>query len=110
MRRGILLAALLLVVAAPAGGAQSKPTLRLASVQPLRVTGTHFVARERVRITVQAGLVWHRKVRATRTGRVQATFPATHVDRCNGLIVVARGGHGDQAVLKLPPQPACAPE
>ena len=48
---GVLFAALLLVGAA--SGATRKPAIKLTSASdPMIVTGTHFRAKERVRVTV----------------------------------------------------------
>jgi hypothetical protein len=94
------------------GSSERAAALRLASTKPLTVTGARFLARESVsvRATVD-GTRYLRRVRATRTGTLTATFAGlTIVDRCNSDVFVrAIGARGSQATLKVGPLPQCPP-
>jgi hypothetical protein len=108
----------LLIVALTAGGAtiatgssgRSQPRLRLVSAAPLKVRGTAFYPRERVRVTAStgAGVVLRRQVRTTAQGAFVATFAQVVYDPCNSLRVTALGARGDRAVVKRPMR-ECAP-
>jgi hypothetical protein len=94
-----------------ASGAPTKPVLKLVRTAPLTVRGTHFYARERVRVTVDASRRFVRTVRTSAAGAFTATFDNASLvfDRCgNNWIISARGAGGDAAMLKLP-QPDCPP-
>ena len=96
---------------APAAAARPAPALRLVATDPVTVRGTHFHARESVRVTVRtADLTRIRRVRATATGSFTARFTApVGYDPCaDTLRVYATGARGDAAGLKLP-QRACPP-
>ena len=113
MRRSLLIVLLALVVAAAAigsalGSASKPPRLRVLDRAPLRLAGTGFTKRERIRLTVSAGAVWHRTIRASSTGRFSTAFAAVAVDRCTGVVAIARGAAGDMASAKVMPM-ACAP-
>lgn len=101
------------VAAALAGnvGAGSTPaTIRIVSRAPLAVSGAHFRANERVRVTAVASRTLTRTVLANRVGTFTAQFTTQFpVDRCSGLIVRAAGSRGTLAVAKLP-QPMCMPQ
>jgi hypothetical protein len=90
--------------ASSAGG--SKPTLSLSRG---KVHGTHFAARELVKVTfVGPAPRTQRRVRSNASGAFAAALP-TAADPCIGpLVVVARGATGDTARMKLP-QRACPP-
>jgi hypothetical protein len=102
----VLVAALLAVaVAACADGAADPGSARSsrraeivpASTSPLRIKGTGFAPRERVRVTVtpSAGEARSRHVRAGRHGGFVVAFP--HVDADGGLEAVAAGSAGGHA-------------
>jgi hypothetical protein len=90
-----------------AGGfaADRQPTLRLVRAEPLTVRGTHFVPRERVRVTVVAGVRRVHVVRAKVTGRFTTTFHDVALpDRCTaGYVITASGNAGSAARIKIPP-------
>jgi hypothetical protein len=115
MRAGLsALFALLVLVALAAsatGSSQAsapQPKLRVFADVPVRVAGVGFHARERVKVTFTADGVWRKNLRATRSGRFTAVFPAATLDRCLGYSVLARGATGARATLKVMPV-ACAP-
>jgi hypothetical protein len=88
----------------PTGSAQA--LLRLTLRDPVTIHGAGFQPRERVRVTlVQPSLV--RVVRAGRGGGFVVAFDATATHRCDLVRVVALGGSGTRAVLKILPSPAC---
>jgi hypothetical protein len=107
-----ILAVLAIAVPAAAATASSqtapKPKLRVLDGTPVRVAGVGFHARERVKLTFTADGVWHKALRATRTGRFTAVFPDATLDRCMGYFVLARGASGALATLKVMPM-GCAP-
>lgn len=107
-----MFAALLLVGAASGATLRAKPTIRLvAANDPMIIKGTHFRAKEKVRLTVTVKTpqsVWHRNVVATRAGSFQAVIGLVPTGRC-GFNVRAVGSHKSVATLKLPPLPACMP-
>jgi hypothetical protein len=90
-------------VAAPALSVQ--PTVRFAALIPVKVRGSHFIASERVLVTVLAGKTrLARTVRASTRGGFLVDFgviPAS--DRCSGYMsITATGRRGDHAFYKLP--------
>jgi hypothetical protein len=93
-----------LVAAAAAGAARPAPIITLKSGQTL--TGTRFVPREWVRVTVGTSAT---RVRASATGGFVVALPALPIDRCSGAQIRATGSSGDVARLKLP-LPACMPQ
>jgi hypothetical protein len=102
-----LLLALLIAaaLAAPAGRAAPKPHLVLTVAQPPTVRGTHFAARERVRVTFTAGGDGSvRSIRTSRSGAFVARAPGDFAySPCGApLVVVAIGARGDRATLKVP--------
>jgi len=97
-----------LVFAAGAGAAAQRPSLAILDRQPLVVRGSHFGARELVRVTARADGEQTLRVRATRLGTFVATFRGVEVGRCGGVGIRAVGGRGSVAVVKLP-LPACLP-
>jgi hypothetical protein len=105
MKIGIAIVACL-AVAATAGAAVRSPTLRIANVKPLVVRGSGFHARERVRVVVtSASNRWTRRVTATASGTVAASFGSLPVNRCS-LVAKAFGSGGSRASTK-PAEPAC---
>jgi hypothetical protein len=87
------------------GHAARRPALTVSGGS---VHGMHFVARERVTVTVDGGdRTAARSTQASAAGRFATQLP--NVDPCLGpLVVTARGATGDGARLKLP-QRACPP-
>jgi hypothetical protein len=91
---------------AEAPNGQAKALLKLTLRDPVTIHGAGFQPRERVRVTlVQPSLV--RVVRAGRGGGFVVAFEATATHRCDLVRVVALGGSGTRAVLKILPSPAC---
>jgi hypothetical protein len=107
---GVLFAALLL--AGAASRATRKPAIDLVSANdPLIVTGTHFRAKEKIRVTVTVltpKSVWHRNVVATRAGSFRAVIGLVQTGRC-GFDVRAVGARKSIATLKSPALPTCTP-
>jgi hypothetical protein len=93
-----------LVAATAAGAARPAPIITLKSGQTL--SGSRFVPREWVRVTVGTTAT---RVRANATGRFVVALPVVPIDRCSGAQVRATGSSGDVALLKLP-LPACMPQ
>ena len=100
-------AALVLGGAGASSGAQpagsvARATLAPRSLDPLRVGGTGFRRRERVRVTVtptsaEEGVT--KRVRAKRDGSFSVTFNG--VQACNGLEGVAVGRRGSRASFQF---------
>jgi hypothetical protein len=111
-RRLIAALALGAALAAPSAlGAASSPAIRPLGTAPLTVRGTHFKARERVRVTVQAaGRSSVRRILVRADGTFTLEFTGLAIDRCLGYSLSAAGSSGDRAAWaqKLPP-PACPP-
>jgi hypothetical protein len=93
-------------LAAPASSAVA-PVLRATSFSPLAIRGTGFKPGEPVKVTVlpQRAVA---SVRADMAGVVVARFDGVVVGRCGSVAVRAQGAHGDVALLKRPPLPACS--
>ena len=114
----ITLAALLVLTALGATAASSpaagsgNASLRLLDRDPLTVRGLGFKSRERVRVSAYVPGLTRTTIRATATGTFRAVFSAITLDRCSQVRVVATGtaAQGSQAVLKILPQPMCAPQ
>jgi hypothetical protein len=91
----------------PDGG--SRPDLRVVKTAPLTVVGSGFEARERVRLTFQAGRrkPATRSVQATPNGSFRTAFDLLlAVDPCEGsLVLTATGSRGSSASWKR----ACRP-
>jgi len=105
----VTVAAIVFVAAgvAAGSGAKRQPSLRMAKPVPLQLVGSHFRARERVRLIVTAaGISTTRNLRASGKGSFVANFPfgAGH---CSDLRARAIGRAGSRASLKRPPLPAC---
>jgi hypothetical protein len=100
-------AALLVIVALLAASAASgadpprqRPTLLPLSVDPLKLRGSDFAPRERVRVRVTAGeKTVSRRSRAGRRGGFTVTVPG--VDACNGMSAVATGSRGSRASFQF---------
>ena len=98
-----------LSAAAIASTAQ-KPSLRLVSIQPLKIRGVYFRPRERVRVRAAVENSIHtRSTRTTDRGSFAVAFVEVAYDPCSTfLLVTAVGAHGERAALKLP-QRECPP-
>jgi hypothetical protein len=111
LRRAALIALVALVAGSATAGAASRPALRLLDRSPVTVRGDHFAPRERVRLTVTSdGEVKRVAVRSTANGIFRASLETMTVDRCSMVRVVAVGGEGSHAVLKMLPPPMCMPQ
>ena len=88
-----VLAALVALAVAPHHHAHLAP----ASLEPLKVKGTGFHARERVRvrITPSTGDAITRRVRATGRGSFVVSFAG--IEACGGIEGVATGSRGSHA-------------
>jgi hypothetical protein len=108
----VVVAAIALLLAGLGAGSTSKrhATLRLVKPAPLQLVGSHFVARERVRVTASAdGASVSKRVRASHRGTFAVAF-AFGAGHCAGLRVVAVGSAGSRVTLKRLPLPACMPQ
>jgi hypothetical protein len=108
----IAVAAAVAATAVSAGGVTERPgeSLRLVSLQPLRVQGQHFVPGERVRVEL-SGIARKRvRVVTTGTGSFRVRFHGVAATRCDVIRVVAIGSSGSRARFKYLPAPACLPE
>jgi len=102
----LVVAAAAAAAAIGAGAAVSaRPSLVLVDIKPtVKVTGLHFRALERVRVTFKTDVASRsRWVRASRRGSFVADLgllPASF-DPCKGVFtIVARGRTGDQAIVR----------
>jgi hypothetical protein len=93
-----------LLIALPATGAQPRraPTLKLASLAPLSVTGRSFGPREGVLLILrgEGGLTRVATTRAARNGRFRASF-RIRLNRCDSFTIRAAGTAGSRAVLQV---------
>ena len=108
----VVVAAIALLLAGLSAGSTSKrhAALRLVKPAPLQVVGSHFVTRERVRVTASADSnSVSKRVRASESGTFTVRF-AVGAGHCAGLRVVAVGTGGSRATLKRIPLPACMPQ
>jgi hypothetical protein len=111
VRRLVSLALLIALAGVASASASSTARVRFLSIDPVKVRGTGFYARERVRVTLRGPDM--RRVRTVTTsarGAFTARFGGvTGFDRCtDSLYVAAAGRRGDRAGAKLP-QPQCPP-
>jgi hypothetical protein len=107
----VVSAAVALVVSGVGTGAGSsqRPSLRFAQTVPLRIAGSHFRARERVRVTATVSATGStRRLRASGRGSFAVAF-AVGAGRCSEVRVIAVGTAGSRATLKHLPSPACMP-
>jgi hypothetical protein len=107
MRLGILcsMAVLATVATVNSGAAVSaQPALLITAIDPhVKVTGTHFRARERVRVTLRTDVAIRASwVRTGRRGSFSADLGALpQTFQCKGVLtVVARGTSGDRATVR----------
>ena len=100
---GVIALAVVAVGSQAAGAPEVKrspPTLRVASVQPLKVKGMRFVPHERVRVTLEgSGESATRRARASVTGSFVVSFAGGAT--CNGFSVRAAGNRGSRASLQF---------
>jgi hypothetical protein len=93
-----------LLIALPASGAEPRrtPTLKLASLAPLTVTGRHFGRREAVLLIFRGekGRSRISTARTTKNGRFRAVF-RIRLDRCESFVIRAAGTAGSRAVLQV---------
>jgi hypothetical protein len=97
----------LLGSAAGGGESREKATLKLSKGIPLTLRGAHFLANERVRVTVSSEFTRTKRVTANDSGVFVVSFQTAY-DRCSGLLAVAVGARGSRAGLKMP-QLGCPP-
>jgi len=86
--------------------------LRLISRQPVTVRGRSFHRDEhvRVRLTVPTTSTRRsRRVTAGPAGVFTVAFTGVGVGKCTAFSVVAIGGDGSRATLKILPLPGCIP-
>jgi hypothetical protein len=89
--------------------AATRAALRVSSVDPLIVQGSHFRAKERVRVTVTTlAETWKRSAVSTSAGTFKLVIESVPLGRC-GFGVRATGSKGSIATYKRPPLPACMP-
>jgi hypothetical protein len=91
--------------------ARPRPALRLVTLSPLRVHGSGFGARERVRVRLRSlgTLVATRRVRATRRGGFTVGFAGAGIDRCSGFSITAVGRSGRRATVRWRIAAKCPP-
>jgi hypothetical protein len=106
-RRLVAALAAAAIAASCAAAGASKPSLRLASRAPLKISGRHFAPREHVRVRVLATKLTRRAV-ATSAGSFTVSFGEAAGDPCSAFTAVARGSAGSRALLKVPPR-ECPP-
>jgi hypothetical protein len=97
----LLLAVLLLLLGIGPSSASSKPALRVASLSPVRVTGTSFRPQERVRVTVTFKRRATKTVRAGSHGGFTVVFTSLAADPCTSAYVIAHGSAGSRATAKV---------
>jgi hypothetical protein len=83
------------------------PRLRVETLEPFAVVGSHFVSGERVTVTVRSNGRNRRSVVASRDGSFVAIFRGFVYDVCSGYLVVATGDRGSHARVRLVPE--CSP-
>jgi hypothetical protein len=102
------LAALAVALPTATAPARARASLTLESLAPLTVRGHHFHRRERVRVVMHplGGDSVVRRVRASRAGKLSATFASAPAGPCPHFTVVATGRKGSRATLHMM-QPDC---
>ena len=111
LRRAAVIAIVLCALATASANAGTSPSLRLLDRSPLTVRGDHFTPRERVRVTATAdGKVTRVAMRVSASGTFRAVLETVTVDRCSLVRVVAVGGSGRHAQIKMLPSPMCMPQ
>ena len=89
MRSILVLVAVAVIVASPAGAVGSAPVLRLTHGQPLTISGARFASNEHVTITVHARQPYLRRVVTNADGSFVVNFG---VDRVRPLRRIDRRG------------------
>lgn len=84
-------------------------SLRLQDRSPITVTGAGFDRGERVRVTLTMDTTTRKTALAGRRGTFRVVFAGTTASRCDMVRVVAVGGNGSRAAVKILPAPACMP-
>jgi hypothetical protein len=98
MKRIVLFGLVLLALLPVAAGAARKPAgVRVATMKPFVVTGTHFKRGEMVRVITQLHGKHVRTVKASRTGAFSARFLRLKATFCSGYYVRAMGSKGSIA-------------
>jgi hypothetical protein len=108
-RLGLLAATIVaaLLIASAASFARQRRALNLhIKTSSIVVDGSHFKSHERVKVKSSTG--GSANVRASSSGAFSVTLRGA-VDRCSGVVVVARGSAGSLVMIRRPPLPACAP-
>jgi hypothetical protein len=108
MRRLAVLLALAAVVAAPLATATSlAPTVRIVSVAPLKVSGSHFKAHERLKVkALVKGTMLTRATRASAAGAFTVILTdAQSLNACaGGFTISVVTGTGSTISVKIPPR------
>ena len=91
-----MLAAIALISGGSAQARAASPKLRLLDASPVRIAGSGFFPRERVRVSVRTGGAKRtRRVRANSRGRFRVTFKHLAQDACaDSLSATAVGSAG----------------
>lgn len=110
--RGIAIAGLALLAAAPAATPSSsatRATVSLVDRDPVVVSGTGFAPSERVTLRVRpvGGPAFSRVVTVRRSGRFVTTFATREVPECAAVVVTAMGARGTRATLQARIPPPC---
>jgi hypothetical protein len=106
---GATFASLFIILGSASAQPQARPTVGLASIDPVSVRGLHFDAAERVVVIVAArSSKWTRRVKAAASGSFVARFGELPVGRCE-IAIRAFGSKGSFAHF-TPGPPACGGE
>jgi hypothetical protein len=104
----VAVALIVLVFAGYASAAVSKPTLRVASQNPLTIRGDRFADGERVVLTVMTGYGARRATVVARGGRFRVALGSAK--GCGAAYAVrAVGNQGSKATLVFGEAPFCVP-
>jgi hypothetical protein len=95
---------------AAAAQAGTSASLRLQERSPITVAGAGFDRGERVRVTLIRETTMRKATSASRRGTFRVVFAGTTATRCEIVRIVAVGGAGSRATLKMLPAPACMPQ
>jgi hypothetical protein len=91
-----------------AHAATTRPArVTVTDLSPFTVHGSHFVAHERVTVTVMIKSRHVHRVSASGAGTFTTVFTGVSLDRCIGYAVRATGDSGSTAFLKVVPE--CPP-
>jgi len=101
VKRIVAFGVLLFVLLPAAVSAAPRPaTVRVATMTPFVVKGTHFKRGETVRVVTQLKGEHVRIVRASRKGAFAARFLSLKVTFCSGYYVRAVGSKGSRAYVR----------